>query len=122
VWGSGAAPLPSHRPPTEVLRCGWTLRSAASSEKQQLVGPPGLQLDEELLWVFPGNILGVCLAVVGEILAIFLLDSLHFLGLICFFSSVEESGSYGQGGHNHKDDNSYDTCKAENMPAVMINS
>lgn len=91
-----------------ILRCHWALLSL-HPHFQQLLSSPGLQLNEKLLGVFGGDVLGVGLVVEREILAVFLFDFFHLLVSIRLFSSVEESGSNCQGSDNHKDGYSYDT-------------
>lgn len=96
----------------EVLRRG-RKRLSAPSEPSSRSGPSDLRLHEKLLRAFTGDVLGVGLVAEMEVLAVFLCDPLHFLVSVRLFSSVEESGGYRQDGYNHKDDNSYDTCEAE---------
>lgn len=75
--------------------------------------PARRRLQEKLLRVFAGDAVGVSLVVVMEILTVFLFDFLHLLAVIRLFPPVEESSSYSQDCHHHKDDHSYDTWKAE---------
>lgn len=93
--------------------------SAASGPKaQQCIRSSGFQLNEILLWVFSGEILGVSLVVKRKVLAVLLVDSLHFLVTICILPPVEESGRYRQCSHNHKDDYCNDTCKVKGFCSI----
>lgn len=74
---------------------------------------PLFQLDKILLWGFTAGILGVRLAVEGDVLAVFLFDHLHFLVLVRLFSPVEESGCYCHSGHNDENDHGYNTYNGE---------
>lgn len=68
------------------------------------------QLDKILLWVFLRGVVGGGLAAEGEIRAVFLFDSLHFLVPIRLFSPVEEPADYRQTRHRHKDRHGDDAC------------
>lgn len=54
--------------------------------------------------------MGGGLAAEGEIRAVFLFDSLHFLVPIRLFSPVEEPADYRQTRHRHKDHHGDDAC------------
>lgn len=75
-----------------------------------------MSLDEVVLWVFTGNVVGVRL-VEGEVLAVLLF---HILGLIRFFSQIQEPGRYHQTSHSHEDPRRYDTCKAADTYLTRI--
>lgn len=77
----------------------------------QFIRKSDIRLNEILLWVFTGGVLGVGLVVEREIRAVVLIDSLHFLVSVRLFSPVEESGGYRQAGHDHKDHHRYEACE-----------
>lgn len=104
----------------KVLRRGRTTPPSAPSapETTSSSGHQGLQLNEVLLLVFTGDVLGVSLVAERKIWALLLLDSLHILIPIRLLSPVEESGRYRQASHNHKDHHRYHTCKVEEFQDV----
>lgn len=116
VWIVPLCPLPEKCP----LECTVNPVGVGKAQKQQqLMGSGGLLSDEILLWVFRGEGLGIRLIVEGKLRTVLPFDPLPLLVLEGVFPSVQESGSYGQAGHGHKDDHSYDTWNTDRRSAHL---
>ena len=85
--------------------------SCPQLSSSRVTSASGLQLNEILLSIFAGDVLGVRLVAERKIGAVLRFDPLRFLVPVRLFSPVEEPGRYRQAGHDHEDHHSDHTCK-----------